>query len=136
LHAPAFTETSCNATVDLADQIDTAAGERQPAKEGLPPDHITVKSLQTELATAKHRNQEFSNRVQALERRLGAQGAVIGPSVIDNHPLVLELQARLAYLEIQLVEKDRAIESLEDDVDVLRETNRSLVREYGLSTGT
>jgi hypothetical protein len=53
---------------DLADQIDTAAGERQPAKEGLPPDHITVKSLQTELATAKHRNQEFSNRVQALER--------------------------------------------------------------------
>jgi uncharacterized coiled-coil protein SlyX len=121
---------------DLADQIDTAAGERR-TERGVPPtDQITVESLRAELASAKHRNHELSNRVQALERRLGAQGATIGPAVIYHHPVVLELQARLAHLQVQLVEKDRAIESLQDDVDVLRETNRSLVREYGLSAST
>jgi predicted RNase H-like nuclease (RuvC/YqgF family) len=117
---------------DLAGQIDTAAGERRPEKEGLPTDHVTVKSLQTELATAKHRNGELNDRVQALERRLGAQGATMGPSVIDQHPVVLELRARLGRLEVELLEKDRGIDSLKDDVEVLRETNRSLVREYGL----
>ncbi len=102
---------------DLADRIATAAGERR-SRPGVPPaDQITIESLRTELATVKHRNQEFSTRIQALERRLGAHGATMGPSVIDSHPVVLELQARLAHLEVQLVEKDRAIESFEDDVE-------------------
>jgi chromosome segregation ATPase len=117
---------------DLAALIDAAAGERR-SEEGVPPgDRITVESLRTELATAKHRNRELNDRVQALERRLGAQGATLGPSVIDQHPVVLELRARVAQLEVELVQKDRSLESLEDDVSVLRETNRSLVREYGL----
>lgn len=53
--------------------------------------------------------------------------------MIDQHPVVLELRTRLAQLEVELLEKDRTIMSLEDDVEVLRETNRSLVREYGLA---
>jgi hypothetical protein len=44
----------------------------------------------------------------------------------------LDLRARLGRLEAELVGRNRAIESLEDDVEILRETNRSLVREYGL----
>jgi hypothetical protein len=35
-------------------------------------------------------------------------------------------------MEIELVERHRAITALKDDVEVLQETNRSLVREYGL----
>jgi Family of unknown function (DUF6262) len=117
---------------DLATLIDAAAGERISDEGARPADRINGESLRTELATAKHRNRELNDRVQALERRLGAQGATMGPSVIDQHPVVLELRARLARLEVELVEKDRGIDSLEDDVEVLRETNRSLVREYGL----
>jgi uncharacterized coiled-coil protein SlyX len=88
--------------------------------------------MRTELATAKHRNRELIERVHALERRLSTQGATLGPAVIDQHPIVLDLRARLARLEVEVAEKDRAIESLQDEVEVLRETNRSLVREYGL----
>jgi hypothetical protein len=54
--------------------------------------------------------------------------------MIDRHPTVVELRSRVAELDAVLVEKDRMIVWLEDDVDVLRETNRSLVREYGLRT--
>ena len=133
-HAQAFTETSCNATRIWLTLIDAAAGARRPEEGARPADRITVDSMRTELATAKHRNRELNDRVQALERRLGAQGATMGPSVIDQHPVVLELRARLARLEVELAEKDRGIDSLEDDVEVLRETNRSLVREYGLHT--
>ena len=85
---------------DLAALIDAAAGERRSAEGVRPADRITIESLQTELATAKHRNRELNDRVQALERRLGAQGATMGPSVIDQHPVVLELRARLARLEV------------------------------------
>jgi hypothetical protein len=93
---------------------------------------MTVDSLRTELETAKRRNRELRDRVQTLEHRLGAEGASLGQSVIDQHPVVLGLRARLGQVEAELVGKNRAIESLEDDVEILRETNRSLVREYGL----
>jgi hypothetical protein len=66
-----------------------------------------------------------------LEHRLGAQGPTLGPAIIDQHPVVVELRRRLAQTEVELVDKDRTISSLQDDVEVLRETNRSLVREYG-----
>jgi uncharacterized protein DUF6262 len=117
---------------DLAALIDDAAGGRRPGQTLRPRDWVTIDSLRTELATAKHRNRELRDRVQALERRLSAEGASIGPSVIDQHPVVLDLRARLGRLEAELVGRNRAIESLEDDVEILRETNRSLVREYGL----
>jgi len=42
--------------------------------------------------------------------------------------------ARLGEIELDMVEKDRTIASLQDDVEVLRETNRSLVRECGLNS--
>jgi hypothetical protein len=42
--------------------------------------------------------------------------------------------ARLAEIELDMVEKDRTIASLQDDVEVLRETNRPLVRECGLNS--
>jgi hypothetical protein len=118
---------------DLAALIDDAAGRRR-SEEGIrPADRVTVESLRTDLATTKNRSRELNDRVRALERRLGARGATMGPSVIDQHPVVVELRARLARLEVLLVEKDRAIATLEDDVEVLRDTNRSLVREYGLT---
>jgi hypothetical protein len=118
---------------DLAARIDAAAGAQQASRRRPPADRVTPESLRTELATAKHRNRELNNRVQALERRLSNHGAVLGPSVVENHPIVLDLRARLARCEVELSEKNRAIEALLDDVEILRETNRSLVREYGLT---
>ena len=72
--------------------------------------------------------------MQLLEHRLGAQGPSIGPALLDQHPVVIELRNRLAEVELDVVEKDRTITSLQEDVEVLRETNRSLVREYGLNS--
>jgi hypothetical protein len=118
---------------DLAALIDEAAGGQRPDHHLRPEDRITRDSLLTELATAKQRNRELNQKVQALERRLGAQGSTIGPALFDQHPLVIELRTRIASLESNIIEKDRMIASLIDDVDVLRETNRSLVREYGLT---
>ena len=89
----------------------------------------------TELTTAKQRNRELQKKVQVPERRLGAQRASLGPALLDQHPLVIELRSRIAQVELDIVEKDRTFASLRDDVDVLRETNRSLVREYGLAPG-
>jgi hypothetical protein len=121
---------------DLAALIDAAAGGQRAGNQVPPADRLTLESLRTELATAKHRNRELSTRLQALERRLGAQGATLGPPVIEKHPIVVDLRARLARREVELSEKDRTIEALLDDVDVLRQTNRSLVREYGLNASS
>jgi hypothetical protein len=117
---------------DLAALVDEAAGGQRPDHHLRPQDRITHESLITELATAKQRNRELQKKVQVLERRLGAQGAAVGPALLDQHPLVIELRNRIAQVELDIVEKDRTIASLRDDVDILRETNRSLVREYGL----
>jgi hypothetical protein len=117
---------------DLAALIDAAADERRSTDAVPPADRITVSSLRTELPTARYRCRELNDRVQALERRLGARGTELGPRVIEQHPMVLELRRRTAQLEVEATKKDRAIESLQDDVEILRETNRSLVREYGL----
>ena len=119
---------------DLAALIDEAAGGQRADRHLRPGDRISRDSLLTELTTAKQRNRDLSQKVQALERRLGAQGPTIGPSLLDQHPLVIELRMRTAKLELATVEKDRTIASLRDDVEVLRETNRSLVREYGLTS--
>ena len=73
--------------------------------------------------------------MQVLERRLGAQGPTLGAALLDQHPLVIELRSRIAQVELDIVEKERTIASLRDDVEVLRETNRSLVRQYGLTPG-
>jgi hypothetical protein len=51
-----------------------------------------------------------------------------------NTQLSSSCTARLAEIELDMVEKDRTIASLQDDVEVLRETNRSLVRECGLNS--
>lgn len=118
---------------DLAARIDATAREQQAGRRRPPADRVTSESLRTELATVKHRNRELNSRVQALERRLGNHGATLGPSLIENHPIVLDLRARLALCEVELSEKNRTIEGLLDDVEILRETNRSLVREYGLT---
>jgi Family of unknown function (DUF6262) len=120
---------------DLAAMIDEAAGAHRPDGHLRPENRITRDGLLTELATAKQRNRELQQKVQALERRLGAQGPPVGPALLDQHPLVLELRSRVAQVELDIVEKDRTIASLRDDVEVLRETNRSLVREYGLTLG-
>ena len=120
---------------DLAALIDEAAGGQRPDHHLRPQDRITRDSLLTELATAKQRNRELQQKVQVLERRLGAQGPSIGPALLDQHPLVIELRRRLAEVELAVVEKDRTITSLQEDIEVLRETNRSLVREYGLTHG-
>jgi len=88
-----------------------------------------------ELATANQRNRELQQKVQVLERRLGAQGPSIGPALLDQQPVVIDLRKRLAEVELDVVEKDRTITSLHEDIEVLRETNRSLVREYGLASG-
>jgi hypothetical protein len=117
---------------DLAALIDKAAGGPRPDGHLRPRDRISHDSLITELATAKHRNRELEQKVRILEHRLGARGSTLGPALIDQHPVVVELRRRLAQTEVELVEKDRSIASLQDDVEVLRETNRSLVREYGL----
>jgi hypothetical protein len=117
---------------DLAALIDDAAGGPRPESRPRPADRITVDSLRSELATAKHRNRELQQKISVLERRLGAQEPSLGPALVDHHPVVAELRSRIAELELQLVENNRTIASLQDDVEVLRETNRSLVREYGL----
>jgi hypothetical protein len=120
---------------DLAALVDEAADGQRRAYHLRPQDRITHDSLITELATAKQRNRELQKQIQVLERRLGAQGSTLGPALLDQHPLVIELRSRVAQVELDIVEKDRTIASLRDDVDVLRETNRSLVREYGLTRG-
>jgi Family of unknown function (DUF6262) len=120
---------------DLAALIDEAAGGQRPDHHLRREDRITRDSLLTELATAKQRNRELQQKVEVLERRLGAQGPSLGPALLDQHPLVIGLRGRLAEVELDIVEKDRTIASLRDDVEVLRETNRSLVREYGLTGG-
>lgn len=117
---------------DLATLIDEAAGGARPDNHAQPRDRISHDSLMTELASAKHRTRELEQKVRVLEHRLGAQGPALGPSMIDQHPVVVELRSGIAQLEVQGVEKDRTIASLQDDIEVLRETNRSLVREYGL----
>ena len=119
---------------DLAALIDEAAGGPRPDQHVRPEDRITRDSLITELAVAKQHNRQLQRKVQVLERRLGALGPSLGPALLDQHPLVIELRGHLAQVELNIVEKDRTIASLRDDVDVLRETNRSLVREYGLSS--
>jgi hypothetical protein len=120
---------------DLAALIDDAAGGQRPDQHLHPRDRITHESLLTSLATANQRNRELQQKLQVLERRLGAQGPSIGPALLDQHPVVIELRRRLAEVELDAIEKDRTITSLKDDVEVLRETNRSLVREYGLTSG-
>jgi len=120
---------------DLAHLIDEAAGGARPDSHPRPRDRISHDSLIIELATAKHRNLELQRKVRILEHRLGAQGPSFGPSLIDQHPVVMELRRRLAQTEVDLVDENRTIASLQDDVEVLRETNRSLVREYGLTQG-
>jgi hypothetical protein len=118
---------------DLADLIDGAAGGARADSHLRPRDRIGHDSLITELAHAKQRNLEIQQKVRILEHRLGVQGPTLGPAIIDQHPVVVELRRRLAQTEVELVDKDRTIASLQDDVEVLRETNRSLVREYGLT---
>jgi Family of unknown function (DUF6262) len=118
---------------DLAALVDEAAGGHRGDRHIRPQDRITHDSLITELATAKQRNRELQKQIQVLERRLGAQGSSFGPALLDKHPLVIDLRSRIAQVELDIVEKDRTIASLRDDIDVLRETNRSLVREYGLA---
>lgn len=118
---------------DLGARIDEAAGGQRPEHQIAAHDRITTDSLRTGLASLRQRNRELQRQVQALERRLGAMGPAIGPDLLDQHPLVIELRSRVAEVELDTTEKDRTIASLCDDVDVLRETNRSLVREYGLT---
>jgi hypothetical protein len=118
---------------DLATLIDEAAGGQRPEQHLPSQDRITRDSLLGELATKKQRNRELQQKVQVLERRLGAQGLSVGPALLDQHPVVIELRRRVAEVELDVVERDRTIASLREDVEVLRETNRSLVREYGLT---
>ncbi|MBU9766958.1 hypothetical protein FR943_24365 [Mycobacterium sp. TNTM28] len=118
---------------DLAALIDHAAGGQRPDNHPRPQDQVTAESLRADLATARHHNRDLQQKVQVLERRLGAQGPSIGPALLDQHPIVIDLRQRLAEVELAIVEKDRTIASLQEDIEVLRETNRSLVREYGLT---
>lgn len=120
---------------DLAALIDQAAGGQRPDNHPRPQDRITNDSLRAELETAKQHNRELQQKVQILERRLGAHGPSIGPALLDQQPLVIELRKRLAEVELKLVEKDQTITSLQEDIEVFRETNRSLVREYSLTRG-
>jgi predicted RNase H-like nuclease (RuvC/YqgF family) len=119
---------------DLAALIDES-GSRGPRAQARTRDQITDESLRTELTSARRSNRELRERIQALERRLSSCGATVGPTLIDHHPTVVELRSRVAHLEAELIQKNRMIATLEDDIEVLRETNRSLVREYGLRTG-
>lgn len=121
---------------DLAAQIDSAAGAQRAEPASRRADQLTYESLRTELASAKHLNHELNGRVRALERRLSAHGVTLGQPVIENHPVVVDLREQLARREVELSEKNRTIEALLDDVEILRETNRSLVREYGLTTNS
>jgi hypothetical protein len=91
-------------------------------------------SLLTELVSAKHQCRELEQKVRVSERRLGAQGPSIGPSLLDQHPVVVELRGSARRDRTRHGEKDRTIASLQDDVEVLRKTNRSLVRECGLNS--
>lgn len=118
---------------DLAALIDDAGGSR-PRAQARTRDQITGESLRTELASARQSNRELRERIQALERRLSSCGATMGPTLIDHHPTVVGLRSQIAQIEAELIQKDRMIATLEDDIEVLRETNRSLVREYGLWT--
>jgi hypothetical protein len=90
--------------------------------------------LLTDLTTARHRIRGLQQQVRTLEHRLGAHGPEPTAALIERHPLVIELRERLAQSEIECTKKDRTISSLREDVEILRETNRSLVREYGLHT--
>ncbi|WP_025997276.1 hypothetical protein, partial [Mycobacteroides abscessus] len=56
------------------------------------------------------------------------------PALLERHPLIADLRKRIAELEIACGDKDRAIAAMIDDIEILRETNRSLVREYGLNS--
>jgi hypothetical protein len=117
---------------DLAALIDDAAGGPRPERHPRPHDRISHDSLVAELALTKQRSRVLEQKVRVLEHRLGAHGPTLGPSLVDQHPVVVELRRRQAEMEVELVEKDRTIAALKDGVEVLRETNRSLVREYGL----
>jgi hypothetical protein len=103
---------------DLATLIDEAAGGQRPDHHLRPEDRITRDSLLVELATANQRNRPS-----------------ICPALLDQQPVVIDRRKRLAEVELDVVEKDRTITSLQEDIEVLRETNRSLVREYGLASG-
>lgn len=118
---------------DLAAQIDDAAAAYRSHPPRRQADRISNDSLLAELATVRQRNRELHQRIQTLERRLGAQGSTLGPELLDQHPLVVELRQRLAQAEIQNQENGRLMDALLEDVEVLRETNRSLVRQYGLT---
>ncbi|SHX90188.1 Uncharacterised protein [Mycobacteroides abscessus subsp. abscessus] len=118
---------------DLADQIDNAAADYRSRPPRRQADRISHDSLLTELAAARQRNRELQQRIQILEHRLGAQGSTLGPELLERHPLVVELRQHLTQAGIQNQENDRLIESLREDIEILRETNRSLVREYGLA---
>lgn len=117
---------------DLAARIDEAAADYFPRPPHRRSDRISHDSLLTELAAARHRNHELTTKVQALERRLSAQGPTPGPALMEQHPVVVELHERIAELQIAADDKARTIATLCEDIEILRETNRSLVREYGL----
>lgn len=117
---------------DLAGQIDQAASEHLAHPPRRRSDRISQDSLLTELVTARHRVQELQQHVRALEHRLGAQGPTPRDELIEQHPLVAGLRRRAAEAEVLCNQKDRFIAELQDDIEILRETNRTLVREYGL----
>jgi hypothetical protein len=118
---------------DLAALIDDAAGGQRPEHHPRPEDRLTRQSLVVELSRLKHRNRQLEQKLRVLERQLGAQGSSLGPALLDQHPVIVELRNRLAHSERDVTEKSRTVSSLEQDIEVLRETNRSLVREYGLT---
>lgn len=119
---------------DLANQIDQISTEQRNRPPPTSADRISHASLLTDLTTARHRIRELQQQVQTLEHRLGEFGPAPTAALLEHHPLVIELRERLAQSEITCSDKDRTITSLRDDIEVLRETNRSLVREYGLHT--
>lgn len=119
---------------DLADQIDQAANDHHRQPPHTSADRVSHGSLLTDLTIARHRIRGLQQQVHTLEHRLGERGPEPTAALIERHPLVIELRERLAQSEIECTNKDRTISSLRDDVEILRETNRSLVREYGLHT--
>ena len=118
---------------DLAALIDDA-GIREPRSQSRTRDQLTAESLRAELAAARQSNRELRERIQALERRLSSCGATVGPMLIDHHPTVVELRSQIAQIEGGAHSEGQNDRTLEDDVEVLRETSRSLVRENGLRT--